>query len=288
MRSNYIKLGLVLLLISYKVSAQVDYPFRQDNLIPWSIVAYDEKQRSPIERVDMLKDLGFSQYAFGGRPRHIATMEHELTYAASQGIKISAVWLYIHPDKDQPGALKPESRAVLEVLRNMELQTQIWVGFHHEYTQGLSEEEGFAKAREMVDYLALEADALGCKLALYNHGGWFGNPINQLRILNSLKEHDIGIIYNFHHAHEHLEEFEEIFFSIQKYVWCINLNGMRKEGPKILPVGQGDLEKEMIQFILEQGYQGPFGLIGHVKGGDAAEILSVNFAGLRRIFPSQD
>ena len=43
----------------------------------------------------MIKELGFSQYAFGGRQEHVNLMAKELMIAKAAGIKISAVWLYI-------------------------------------------------------------------------------------------------------------------------------------------------------------------------------------------------
>ena len=42
-------------------------PFRTENLIPCSIVAFDKLERSPSQRVAMIKKLGFRQYAFGAR-----------------------------------------------------------------------------------------------------------------------------------------------------------------------------------------------------------------------------
>ena len=35
--------------------------------------------------------------------------------------------------------------------------------------------------------LAEEAGKIGCSLALYNHGGWFGEPENQIAIIERLK-----------------------------------------------------------------------------------------------------
>ena len=258
--------------------------FKIENLIPWSIVAFDSLERSPAERIAMVKDLGFSQYAFGGREKHIATMEQEIRLAKKENIKISAVWLYMNPAKDKPGQLKPMSEKVFQSLESTGLETQIWVGFAPNYFDGLSQEESLKKATDMISYLSERAEKIGCKIGLYNHGGWYGNPENLLAIINSLSQYEIGIVYNFHHAHSQLDTYEENIKLMLPHLWCVSLNGMKAGGPKIISIGKGDLEKGMIQSLLDISYQGPFAILGHVKGGDPAIILKENYEGLQKLF----
>jgi len=258
--------------------------FKIENLIPWSIVTFDSLERGPVERIAMVKDLGFTQYAFGGREKHIETMEQELILAQKENIKISAVWLYMNPEKDKPGQLKPVSEKVFQSLENVGLETQIWVGFAPNYFKDLSQEDALKKAKEMIAYLSERAEKINCKIALYNHGGWPGNPKNQLEVIKLLPQYEIGIIYNFHHAHKQLNSYNENIKLILPYLWCVSLNGMKEGGPKILTIGQGDLEKEMIQSLLDLNYQGPFAILGHVKGGDPEIILKENYEGLQEIF----
>ena len=255
----------------------------QDNLIPWSIVAFDSQERDPRQRVSMVKELGFRRYAFGGRAGHIARFEEEVEIARAENIAIDAVWLYINPNKDRPGRLKPQSEQLFRTLEQTGLQTQIWVGFHPKFTEGLTQAESLAKSTTMIRYLCERADSVGSKVALYNHGGWFGEPDNQLAIIDQLPQFDIGIVYNFHHGHGHLNTYSEFIDRLLPHLWCVNLNGMRAAGPKILTIGAGELEKDMIDELLLRGYRGPFGILGHVKGGDAAEILQHNLEGLRSL-----
>lgn len=262
------------------------YPFEKSNLIPWSIVGFDVKERTPQERLEMLAALGFNRYAYGNRPKHIPTMQQEWKSAKKHNIKIDAVWLYVNLKKDQPNNLKPESEAVFENLKIVGLKTQIWVGFEPFYFENLSKEESLKQAVKMVLYLSERAKSLGCKIALYNHGGWYGKPDNQLKIIEALPELDLGIIFNFHHAHDSLDEYSENINNLLPYLWCVNINGMRKEGPKIITIGKGDLEKEMIQQLLDLNYNGPFGILGHVKGGDPEIILQENLNGLQKLFPN--
>lgn len=50
---------------------------------------------------------------------------------------------------------------------------------------------------------------IGSKLALYNHGGWNGEPENMAAIAECFRKHHdgghVGIVYNFHHGHSHIE-----------------------------------------------------------------------------------
>ena len=244
---------------------KVEDPFRVENLIPWSIVAFDKLERSPSERVAMIKNLGFSQYAFGGRKKHVETMKEELNLAKAEGIEISAVWLYIN-NKDTLQNLKRANEMVFESLKDTGLTTQIWIGIDAEYFEGLIQPESLKKAQDMISYLSKRAQKVNCKIALYNHGGWFGEPENQLEIIKRLPKHDIGIK------------------KIQPFLWCVNLNGMKKGGPKIIPIGEGNLEKEMISLLVKLGYKGPFGVLGHVMNEDVELTLKKNLKGLQALF----
>lgn len=166
-----------------------EYPFRIENLIPWSIVTFDSEERTLTERIEMVKKLGFNQYAFGGREKHIETMEQEIRLAQKENIKISAVWLYMNLNKDKPGVLKPVSEKVFQALKNTGLETQIWVGFYPKYFAGLSQEQALQQVKEMIAYLSDRAEKMNCKVALYNHGGWPGDPKNLIEVINGLPQH---------------------------------------------------------------------------------------------------
>jgi hypothetical protein len=70
------------------------------------------------------------------------------------------------------------------------------------------------------------------------------------------------------------------------YLWTINLNGMRAEGPKILDIGLGDREADMMRMVAESGYKGTIGILGHVEDEDVKETLMRNLNGLRAIVPT--
>ena len=131
-------------------------------------------------------------------------------------------------------ALKRANEMVFESLKVTELSTQIWVGIDAEFFEGLSESQSLKKAQDMISCLSEKAQKVNCKIALYNHGGWFGDPKNQLEIMKRLPQYDIGIIYHFRHKHAHpqLENYGSIIKQILLFLWCDTLNGIKKEALK--------------------------------------------------------
>ena len=58
---------------------------------------------------------------------------------------------------------------------------------------------------------------------------------------------------------------------------------MRKRGPKIITLGQGNRELSMLKVIMESGYTGPLGILGHTEGEDIRVVLERNLEGLRQL-----
>ena len=154
------------------------------------------------------------------------------------------------------------------------------------FFEGLDDEMKLDKTVESVKYLHQKAAAVGCKLRLYNHGAWFGDPRNQVQVIEKSGLTDIGIIYSFHHAHQQIEEFQTLLGIMMPYLNTVNINGMRKEGPQILPVGAGDEEQQMLQVLKASGYQGYIGILGHQEDQDVKIVLEKNLKGLQAIASS--
>ena len=55
---------------------------------------------------------------------------------------------------------------------------------------------------------------------------------------------------------------------------------MEKDGEKILPIGDGNYEKDMINTLKEFGFKGPWGILGHVGEKDVEAVLINNINGL--------
>jgi len=251
------------------------------DLFAWCIVPYDSKARTPEERIKMLKELGFTRYAYDWREKHLDETAHELRLAKENGINIIAVWIWI--EKFEPGKLSESNEKIMSAIKETGTSTQIWLGFDENYFNNLSQEQSVQKGIKMLRYLDERAKESGSRIALYNHGGWFGEPENQVEMVKQLPDCEIGIIYNFHHGHEQIGRFPELLKIMKPYLWAVNLNGMKKEGPKIITIGEGSEEKRMIQLVLDSGFDGPLGIIGHTEGEDVKEVLQRNLEGLRKL-----
>jgi putative heme-binding domain-containing protein len=263
--------------------------FARDNLIAWCIVPFDSKKRAPEERAAMLERLGFKHFAYDWRAEHIPTFDAEVDALKRHGVALDAFWL-------APGELNRESRIILDVLRRHGVKAQLWVllDLGADKVSGPEQERRVAAAAAKLKPLAVEAEKIGCSLALYNHGGWFGEPENQLAILDRLRSQgvkNVGIVYNLHHGHDHLDRFPAILKSVMPYLVALNLNGMDpggdKVGRKILPLGQGERDLELLRIIRESGYKGPIGILGHTMD-DAEERLRDNLDGLDWLVPQLD
>jgi sugar phosphate isomerase/epimerase len=182
-----------------------------------------------------------------------------------------------------PPALNADAQAILAALKRNDLKTQLWVAIDEPAPAGGDQAARVAAAVEQLRPVVAAAAAQGCSVGLYNHGGWFGEPENQLAIIAALDAPNVGMVYNLHHGHEHLDRFEVLLPKMLPHLYAINLNGMDRGGDrvgrKILPVGQGELDAELLRIIHQSGYRGPIGIIGHTQ--DDAELrLKDNLDGL--------
>jgi len=253
-----------------------------DNYFAWCIVPFDNQHRTPEQRIAMLKAIGFTSYAYDWRQKHLPEMAHELELAQENGIHVHAIWMWIDA-ADAVGSLSANNEEIFRIIEASGTKTQLWIGISPNWLEGRSDVESMIKSREMLGYLSERAMPLECKIGLYNHGGWFGDPLNQVKLIKQLPDHNLGIIFNFHHAHELLDDFPALVDAMMPYLWAVNLNGMRAEGPKILPIGKGDLEKGMIEVLEQKGFKGPYGLLGHIEDEDVKIVLERNLEGLKKI-----
>ena len=219
--------------------------FEPDKLIAWCIVPFDAEKRSPMERVEMLKDLGLRHFAYDYRDEHIPSFMEEIESLKANRISLDAVWLWVDPRWEDP--LNGAGRQIMDILGETGTRTEIWLGFPDQAFNEIPDDESLSMATVVVGEILRECKKLGCTLALYNHGGWFGEPDNLVRIIESLGTDELRIVYNFHHAHHQLDHFQENLEKTLPYLSTININGMRLEGPKIMTLGEGDLELEMLR-----------------------------------------
>lgn len=253
----------------------------KDNLIAWCIVPFDANERGPEARAEMLNELGISKLAYDYRDHHIPTLPREIQVLQEHDIELSSVWLWIQDSEE--GLLDPSSEKIVSIVEEAGVHTEFWISFPHQFFDGLSDQEKLDKSVQTISKLNQRLLKSGCSIALYNHGDWFGNPINQITIIEEIGSENIGIVYNFHHAHHEMEQFDSLFLKMMPYLTSVNLNGMTPGGEKIIDIGKGEKELEMIRFMLEQGYDGPIGILGHTQGEDIKKVLERNLEGLEEI-----
>lgn len=255
----------------------------RENLVAWCIVPYDAKKRSPEARADLLQQLGFRSFAYDWRAEHVPTFEAEIAAMQRRGITITAWWF--------PTKFDDHARHILDVIARHKIHPELWVGGGGAPTRSEAEQQQrieteLARLRPIVQAAA----KIGCDVGLYNHGGWFGDPDNQIVLLHRLKAEGfthLSVIYNFHHAHEHIADFAARWRRMAPYVTTVNINGMvidgDKHGKKILYVGEGDQELAMLRVINDSGWRGQIGLVNHRTDVDAEEGLRRNLAGLEQL-----
>lgn len=248
---------------------------RPENLVAWCIVPFDAAKRGPEARAGMLRELGLRRCAYDWRNEHVGSFEQEILAYQKHGIEFFAFW-GVH---DQ----------AFELFKKYDLHPQIWMTLSEPSSPDASA-TGAAKvelAAKQMQPLAERAQAMGCKLGLYNHGGWGGEPANLVAVCQRLRElglDNVGIVYNFHHGHGHIADWQAAFAIMQPYLLCVNLNGMNPDSePKILGIGKGMHEREMIQQMIASGYDGPVGIIDHRNELDAKQSLEENLEGLQRL-----
>jgi sugar phosphate isomerase/epimerase len=254
--------------------------FAKDNLVAWCIVPFDAVNRGPVERAQMLKRLGITKLAYDWRDKDIPTFDKEVDALNEYGIKLQAIWLTSGPDPASENGV----RAVLDLLKRRNLKTEIWymyrppAGF-----DALPQEEKVAQAAKAVKYLAVETQKLQCKVGIYNHEGWYGEPENELAILDAVGMPNVGLVYNFSHGQAQIDRFPAFFPKILPHLLAVNIDGMKKEGPKVLGVGEGTSELEMLKLVRSSGFKGPIGIINENLEKDAEAGLARNMAGLQKM-----
>ena len=270
---------LLLALASTLAAAAPADIFARSNLVAWCIVPFDAKKRSPAERAEMVAKLGFPRVAYDWRQEHVAEFETEILEYKRRGLDYFAFW-----------AMHEEA---FKLFAKHSLQPQIWMTVPS--PAGATPTERVEKAAAQLLPSIERARKAGCQFGLYNHGGWGGEPESMVAICELLRtKHgatNVGIIYNLHHGHDHVERFAKVLGEMKPHLLCLNLNGMthdgEKRGQKILPLGSGELDLALLKLIRDSGYRGPIGIIGHTND-DVEQRLRDNLDGLDWLLPQLD
>ena len=263
-------------------AAAAEQLFAKENLAAWCIVPFDSKHRTPEQRAEMLANLGLTKEVYDWRDNNISEFDDELDQLTKRNIELTGFWLVCGLDP----ANEQYSKLIVEFLQRRNVRgCQLWVcvgGF-----EGIADEnERVEKIAAGITWLADEMKKIDGTVLLYNHGGWFGEPENMIKIIESTNRRNVWITYNFHHAHHRIADFKPMLEMMLPYLKNISLNGMvvdgEKNGQLILEIGTGECEREMIRAICDSGYTGLISILCH-KDADAEEVLRGNMKGLETI-----
>ena len=144
--------------------------YARSNLVAWCIVPFDARKRGPEERAAMLEKLGFKLFAYDYRAEHPPSFDTEMDALQRHHVRLLAWWF--------PGELNAEARLILDVLKRQGLRgVQLWVTGGGEPTKGEADQKARVQAEAArIRRIANAANEIGCSVALYNHGAWFGEP----------------------------------------------------------------------------------------------------------------
>jgi azurin len=267
-----------LLLLCLTASLSAADLFDKTNLAAWCIVPFDAAKRSPEARAEMVAKMGLKKIAYDWRQEHVAEFEREILAYQKHGIEMFAFW-----------GMHDEAFRLFEKYK---LHPQLWIMMKG---TGDTQEAQVKSAAEGLLPLLAKAKAIGSQVGIYNHGGWGGEPENMVAVCDYLKKNhatdNIGIIYNLHHGHSHLDRLPKAIEGMKPHLLCLNLNGMDIEGDakgrKILPLGVGTEDVKVLRIIRASGYSGPIGILNHTNE-DAEGRLLDNLDGLKWLIPQLD
>jgi azurin/sugar phosphate isomerase/epimerase len=252
--------------------------FDKSNLAAWCIVPFDAKKRSPEARAEMVAKMGLKKVAYDWRQEHVAEFEREILAYQKHGIEMFAFW-GVHDE-------------ALRLFKKYKLHPQLWIMMKG---TGDTQEAQVKSAAEGLLPILAKAKAIGSQVGIYNHGGWGGEPENMVAVCEYLKKNhgtdNVGIVYNLHHGHSHLDRLPKALEAMKPHMLCLNLNGMdidgEAKGRKILPLGVGTQDVKVLRIVRASGYSGPIGILNHTNE-DAEGRLLDNLDGLKWLIPQLD
>lgn len=272
MKSAPLRLVVLLSLLAAVARASDNAaPFQRANTVAWCIVPFDGLKRSPAARAEMVRSLGLTKVAYDWRAEHVAEFESEILEYRRHGLEFFAFW-NTHDE-------------AFRLFKKHNLRPQIWQTAPS--PDGATQEERVVAAATRLLPAVQRARELGSRFGLYNHGGWGGEPENLVAVCEYLRRvhgaDHVGIVYNFHHGHAHVDRLAAALAAMKPHLLCLNLNGMMRDGDrrgmKIYPLGQGELDVTLLRLVSQSGYRGPVGIIGHTQ--DDVELrLRDNLEGL--------
>jgi sugar phosphate isomerase/epimerase len=117
--------GLLTLVVARAESLKFTEPqsvhnlWEHSNLFAWIVLHTDTRERGPEERAQMLKDLGFTKFAYNWRESDVPDFDREIEALQKHGIEITAWALY--------GSEHPHTQLILDTFKRHGIHPQFWL-----------------------------------------------------------------------------------------------------------------------------------------------------------------
>lgn len=261
-----------------------DSIYDTDNLFAWCVASHDPPTRTAEDRANMLHQLGIRGYGWGNRmagAKFLPTFHAEMRTMKARGITL--VGRYINSTFDEA-----DMKAVLSALKEHNARPQLWVSPGHP-SEGKPDDQRADDEAARLRPIAEAAAEVGLKLGLYNHAGWFGDPVNLIAIIERLATqglNNVGLALCQHWCHEWIDRFESLLPRITPHLLSIALGGVFRDGMttnrQFPPIGAGDEDVRLLRALANSGWRGPVGLINHTAL-DAEARLRDHLEGLAHV-----
>jgi hypothetical protein len=109
------------LLLNSAAAQQNGKLYSKKNLIAWCIVPFDNQNRTPEQRAQMLNNLGIDKLAYDWREKHVTTFDDELNALKKHNISLQSFWYYSgpHPENDKNFAI------IIDLLKRHKVKTDL-------------------------------------------------------------------------------------------------------------------------------------------------------------------
>jgi len=83
---------------------------------PWCIIGFDALDRTPEQRINMLKELGIKRYGYNRGKGDFSLMTEEFRLAQNNDIEITSIFLWLNATRDSIGNLRESNQELLDNL----------------------------------------------------------------------------------------------------------------------------------------------------------------------------
>ena len=184
----------------------------RENLVAWCIVPFDSKKRAPEERAAMLERLGFRHFAYDWRAEHIPTFDAEIDALKRHGIR--SMRSGSRPASSTANRGSSSSCSNAAARRPSSGCCWTWVPIA---VKGPSKSGGSTRPRR--------SSVRSPKRPARSAARW---PLQPRRLVRRAGKPDrdhrasarskaitnVGMVYNLHHGHDHLDRFAALLAKI--------------------------------------------------------------------------